>query len=117
MKKLYKNTWPSFTEEEAEAVKQVLFSNRVNYWTGEECRKFEKEFSRSCGCKYGVALANGTVAIDLALISLGIGAEDEVIVTPRTFLASVSCIVNAGAVPVFADVDPDSQNITAESVE
>jgi dTDP-4-amino-4,6-dideoxygalactose transaminase len=111
------NPWPSFTEEEAEAVKTVLLSNNVNYWTGEECRKFEKEFSKYCNCKYGVALANGTVAIDLALIALGIGAGDEVIVTPRTFLASASCIVNCGAVPVFADVDLVSQNITADSIE
>jgi dTDP-4-amino-4,6-dideoxygalactose transaminase len=111
------NSWPSFTEEEAEAVKKVLLSNHVNYWTGEECRQFEKEFSKYCNCKYGVALANGTVAIDLALIALGIGAGDEVIVTPRTFLASASCIVNCGAVPVFADVDLDSQNITPETIE
>ncbi len=109
--------WPSFTEEEAEAVKKVLLSNKVNYWTGEECRKFEKEFSKYCNCKYGVALANGTVAIDLALISIGIGSGDEVIVTPRTFLASASCIINCGATPVFADVDLDSQNITAQSIE
>lgn len=111
------NLWPFFTEEEAEAVKRVLLSNKVNYWTGEEGRKFEDEFASYCGCKYGVALSNGTVAIDLALKALGIGAGDEVIVTPRTFLASASCIVNAGAVPVFADVDLVSQNISAQSIE
>jgi dTDP-4-amino-4,6-dideoxygalactose transaminase len=110
-------SWPLYTEEEAEAVKQVLLSNKVNYWTGEECRKFEEEFAAYCNCKYGVALANGTVAIDLALKSLGIGPGHEVIVTPRTFLASASCVVNAGAIPVFADVDLVSQNITAETIE
>lgn len=108
--------WPSFTEEEAEAVRQILLSNKVNYWTGNEGRAFEKEFAAWLGCKYAIALANGTVALDLALKVLGIGSGDEVIVTPRTFLASASCIVNAGAVPVFADVDPDSQNINAKTI-
>lgn len=108
--------WPSFTEEEAEAVRQILLSNKVNYWTGNEGRAFEKEFAAWLGCKYAIALANGTVALDLALKVLGIGSGDEVVVTPRTFLASASCIVNAGAVPVFADVDPDSQNINAKTI-
>lgn len=108
--------WPSYSEEEAEAVRAVILSNRVNYWTGEQCRLFEDEFAAWVGCKYAVALANGTVALDIALRALGIGDGDEVVVTPRTFLASASCIVNAGAVPVFADVDPDSQNITAETI-
>lgn len=108
--------WPSFTEEEANAVRDVILSNKVNYWTGQECREFEREFAAWAGTQYAIALANGTVALDLAFKALGIGAGDEVIVTSRTFLASASSIVNAGAVPVFADVDPDSQNITAETI-
>ncbi|UTH29867.1 DegT/DnrJ/EryC1/StrS family aminotransferase [Ectopseudomonas hydrolytica] len=108
--------WPSFTEEEADAVRTVILSNKVNYWTGQECREFEKEFASWVGTEYAVALANGTVALDVALKALGIGKGDEVIVTSRTFLASVSSIVNAGAVPVFADVDCDSQNINAETI-
>jgi len=108
--------WPSFTEEEANAVRDVILSNKVNYWTGQECREFEKEFAAWSGTDYAIALANGTVALDLAFKALQIGAGDEVIVTSRTFLASVSSIVNAGATPVFADVDPDSQNITAQSI-
>jgi len=108
--------WPSYTQEEADAVSQVLLSNRVNYWTGQECREFEPEFAEFAGTDYAVAVANGTVALDLALKALGIGAGDEVIVTSRTFLASVTCIVNAGAWPVFADVDADSQNIAAGTV-
>ncbi|MEX0606015.1 MAG: DegT/DnrJ/EryC1/StrS aminotransferase family protein [Marinobacter sp.] len=108
--------WPSFTQEEAEAVSRVLLSNKVNYWTGQECREFEREFAEFAGTNYAVAVANGTVALDLALKGLGIGPGDEVIVTSRTFLASVTCIVNAGAWPVFADVDVDSQGITAETV-
>ncbi len=108
--------WPSFSEEEADAVKNVLLSNKVNYWTGVQCREFEKEFAAFSNADYAVAVANGTVALDLALKALGIGAGDEVVVTSRTFLASVSSIVNAQAVPVFADVDLDSQNITAASI-
>ncbi|OHC12544.1 MAG: aminotransferase [Pseudomonadales bacterium GWC1_66_9] len=108
--------WPSFTEEEADAVRAVLLSNRVNYWTGEQCRAFEEEFAAWSGCAHAIALANGTVALDVALRALGIGPGDEVVVTPRSFFASAACIVNAGAAPVFAEVDRDSQNITAESI-
>ncbi|CAD0260239.1 DegT/DnrJ/EryC1/StrS aminotransferase family protein [Pseudomonas veronii] len=108
--------WPSFSNEEADAVRDVILSNKVNYWTGQEARNFEKEFAVWSQTEYAVALANGTVALDLAFKALGIGPGDEVIVTSRTFLASVSSIVNAGAVPVFADVDLDSQNITADSI-
>lgn len=109
--------WPSFSEAEADAVKNVLLSNRVNYWTGNECRKFEKEFAAFVGCGYAVAVANGTLALDSALRALHIGDGDEVIVTSRTFIASVSSIVLAGAMPVFADVDRDSQNITAKTIQ
>lgn len=109
--------WPSFTQEEADAVQRVLLSNRVNYWTGTETREFEKEFAAWCGVSHAVALANGTLALDLALKALGIGPGDEVVVTPRTFIASVSCVVTAGAVPVFADVDIDSGNISASTIE
>lgn len=108
--------WPCFTDEEASAARDVILSNKVNYWTGQECREFEKEFADWVGTEYAIALANGTVALDVALQALDIGAGDEVIVTPRTFLASVSSIVNAGAIPVFAEVDRESQNITAETI-
>jgi dTDP-4-amino-4,6-dideoxygalactose transaminase len=109
--------WPSYSEEEQQAVARVLASGRVNYWTGEETRCFEREFAEWASCRRAVALFNGTVALDIALKALGIGAGDEVIVTPRTFIASVSSVVNAGATPVFADVDRDSGNISAETVE
>ena len=114
--------WPSFTQEEADAVSAVLLSNRVNYWTGEECRAFEREFAAWSESNHAIAVANGTVALDLALQGLGIGsanggsADDEVIVTPRTFIASISCVANAGAKPVFADVDRASGNISAETI-
>ena len=109
--------WPSFTQAEADAVSKVLLSNKVNYWTGQECREFEKEFAQFAGTDYAVAVANGTVALDLALKALGIGQGDDVIVTSRTFLASASSIVTAGANPVFADVELDSQNISRCSIE
>lgn len=115
--------WPSFTEEEADAVRDVILSNKVNYWTGTIGREFEKDFAAFAGTKHAIALANGTLALDLALQGLGIGAayggssEDEVIVTPRSFIASASAVVNAGAKAVFADVDADSQNITPATVE
>lgn len=109
-------SWPCFTQEEADAVQKVLLSNRVNYWTGGEGRAFETEFAVWCRTRHAVAVANGTVALELALRALDIRVGDEVIVTPRTFIASASCIVSTGATPVFADVDPDSQNITAETI-
>src|SRR5699024_4635695 len=93
--------WPSFTQEEGDAVQRVLLSNKVNYWTGSEGREFEREFAAFAGTEHAIALANGTVALDLALKGLEIGAGDEVVVTPRSFLASVSAVVNAGATPVF----------------
>jgi dTDP-4-amino-4,6-dideoxygalactose transaminase len=108
--------WPSFTPEEADAVHRVVLSNKVNYWTGTETREFEKEFAAWCQTRYAVALSNGTLALDVALKALGIGPGDEVVVTPRTFIASISCVVNAGASPVFADVEADSGNISAQTI-
>lgn len=110
------SSWPSFDEDEIQAVAQTIRSNRVNYWTGNEGRAFETEFARWVGCDRAIALTNGTVALDLALRGLDVQAGDEVIVTPRTFIASVSSVINCGAVPVFADVDLDSGNITPESI-
>ena len=108
--------WPSFTAEERDAVADVLMSNKVNYWTGQECRAFEREFADWAGSKHAIALSNGTLALDLALKGLGIGPGDEVVVTPRTFIASASCVINAGATPVFADVDGDSGNISPYTI-
>lgn len=108
--------WPSFTQEEADAVQRVLLSNRVNYWTGDECRTFEREYASWVGTRHALALANGTLALDVALKALGVGPGDEVVVTPRTFIASVSCVVNAGATPVFADVERDSGNLSAQTI-
>jgi dTDP-4-amino-4,6-dideoxygalactose transaminase len=108
--------WPVYSSAEIEAVARTLASGRVNYWTGQECRHFEREFAGWAGVAHGVALANGTLALDLALRGLGIGPGDEVVVTPRTFLASVSTVVNAGATPVFADVELNGGNLHADAV-
>lgn len=110
-------SWPYYAPDEVQAVTDVLLSGKVNYWTGQVSRQFEQAYADYVGVKHAIAVANGTVALDLAWVALGIGEGDEVIVTSRTFLASVSSIVLAGAKPVFADVDLDSQNITVDSIK
>ena len=109
-------SWPYFAADELAAVTKVLRSGKVNYWTGTEGRAFEQEYAAFVGCQHGVAVANGTVSLELALYALSVGAGDEVVVTPRSFIASASCVVMRGAKPVMADVDPVSQNITAETI-
>src|SRR5947209_6850498 len=106
--------WPAFGNEEIEAASAVLRSGKVNYWTGEEGRQFEAEFAALTQCKYAVAVANGSVGLELALYALGIGPCDEVIVTSRSFVASAACVVLMGATPVFADIDLETQNISPE---
>lgn len=111
------SSWPSFSDEEVAAAAAVIASNKVNYWTGQEGRTFEREFAEWAGTAHAIALANGTLALDVALKAMNIGPGDEVIVTPRTFIASASTVVNAGATPVFADVDADSGNISAATID
>ena len=108
--------WPYYDEEQVEKVSSILRTGRVNYWTGEEGRRFEEEFASWCGTKYAVAVSNGIVALSLALHALKVKRDDEIIVTPRSFVASVSCVTLVGAKPVFADVDKNSQSITAEQI-
>jgi len=108
--------WPWFDDEVIEAAVRTLRSGKVSYWTGNEGRQFEKEYAASLGCRHAIVVANGTVALELALYALGIGPGDEVLVASRTFIASASCIVMRGATPVMADVDRDSQNITAAAL-
>jgi dTDP-4-amino-4,6-dideoxygalactose transaminase len=108
--------WPSLSEDEIEAANVVLRSGKLNYWTGDEGIRFETEFAAFAGCNHAIAVANGTVALELALYALGIGTGDEVIVPSRTFVASASCVVMRGAKPVFADVDPISQTLTADNI-
>lgn len=109
--------WPVYSEEEIQLVAEILRSGRVNYWTGEKGREFEQSFSQYTGSKYGVALANGTVALELALKTLGVQAGDEVIVTPTSFVASASAIALQGATPVFADIDPVTMTISPDDIK
>jgi hypothetical protein len=109
--------WPVFSDAEVTIASEVLASGKVNYWTGEHGRSFEAEYAAASGMPHAIALANGTLALELALRSLGIGVGDEVIVPCRTFIASASCVVAVGANPVLCDVDPVTQNATAETIE
>lgn len=109
--------WPYFAQDEIDAATKVFQSGKVNYWTGQEGREFEKEFAQYVGTKHAIALHNGTVAIELALYAMGVGEGDEVVTTPRTFIASASAAVMRGAKPIFADIDPNSGVITAETIE
>jgi dTDP-4-amino-4,6-dideoxygalactose transaminase len=108
--------WPVYDEEQISDVVAVLRSGAVNAWTGSHVRDFEEAYADQLGNRFAIALANGTVALDLALYALDLKAGDEVIVTPRTFVASASCVPFSGGVPVFADVDRDSQNITVQTI-
>lgn len=108
--------WPCFEQDEIDAVVDVLKSGKINYWTGDKIKTFERMFAEYHGMKHAIALANGTLTLELALRGYGIGAGDEVITTARTFIASASCIVQVGAIPVIADVDLDSQNISPETI-
>lgn len=109
--------WPDFDADEKQAVLDVLDSNKVNYWTGQQCREFEKKFADYFETEYAIAVANGTVALDLAWQALDLPKGSEVIVTSRTFIASISSIVLAGLRPVFVDIDRDTQNITVETIQ
>lgn len=110
-------TWPYFEADELEAAQRVLSSGKINYWTGLEGKKFEAEFAQATGVRHAVALANGTVALEAAFLAAGLEPGDDLIVTPRTFIASISAAVLHGIRPIFADVDRDSGNITAETIE
>lgn len=111
------NPWPLFSHEESEIVKKVILSNRVNYWTGIEGKNFETEFAKWSNSNFAIALANGTLALEAALKALLIQPGDEVIVTPRSFIASASSVINVGAKPVFADIDLESGNLSASTIE
>lgn len=108
--------WPAFTPDEIDAATAVLRSGKVNYWTGTVCRDFERDYAAYVGTKYAVAVANGTVALELALYALGVGEGDEVITTSRTYIATASCAVMRGALPVVVDVDRNTQNICPKAI-
>lgn len=108
--------WPDFSDEEVSAVSAVLKSGKVNYWTGVEVKTFESEYANFLGVKHAIAVANGTVALELAIRSLGIGPGDEVVVPSKTFIATASAVVACGAAVVTADIDPETHNLTAKTI-
>lgn len=108
--------WPFFEEDEIALVADVLRSGRINNWTGPEVGAFERAYAEHLGRTHAIALANGTLALELALHALDLPADAEVIVTPRSFIASASAVTMVGATPVFADVDARSQNMTADTI-
>jgi dTDP-4-amino-4,6-dideoxygalactose transaminase len=110
------SSWPQFEPDEIEAASQTLATGKVNYWTGELGRQFELAYAKAVGKAYGIALSNGTVALELALRVLGVKAGDEVIVASRSYVASASCVLLVGATPVFADVDSESGNLNAHTI-
>ncbi len=109
--------WPAFAADEIDAATAVLRSGRVNYWTGEQTQEFEREFAAYIGTRHAVALSSGTAALEIALHAIGVGPGDEVVVPAKTFVATASCVVRVGATPVCADIDGESQNITAAEIE
>lgn len=109
--------WPYFEQDSIDAAMEPLKTGRVNYWTGTVGMEFEKKFAEWCGCKYGISTANGTTALHSALGGMGIGPGDEVIVPSYTFIASSMCVAQAGAIPVFADVEKLTHTIDPESIE
>ncbi len=111
------STWPNYSKTEANLVKKTIQSNKVNYWSSETCKKFEKNFSNYHGVKYAVSVMNGSVALEVALKAIGLKKNDEVIVTSKSFIISASAVLNIGAKPVFSDIDYESGNIDPNNIK
>jgi dTDP-4-amino-4,6-dideoxygalactose transaminase len=110
-------SWPSFGKPEEMRLMRVLRSGKWGRLDGPEVADFEKRFAAMHGCKHGIAVANGTVSLRIALIAAGLRAEDEVIVPPYTFFSTASAVVEANAVPVFAEIDLDTFNIDPTAID
>ena len=108
--------YPYYSKQEIKKVSSILKKGRVNYWTGKECNSFEKEFATYHELKFGVAVSNGSVALEIALKSLKLENDYHAIVTPRSFIISASAINNTNGVPVFADVDVNG-NLYLDSIK
>ena len=117
MKNINSDIWPYVSKQEHKIVSDVLKSNKLNYWTGLQCKSFEKEFSSFFGKKYGVSVCNASVALDISLRSLNLPQGSEIIVTPRSYVSSASCVLNNNLKPIFADIDINSQNLSPKSIE
>ena len=109
--------WPNFSNDLINNISKILKSGKINYTTGPYGKIFENEFSKFVGNKYSIAICNGTAALEVAIKSLKLPANSEIIVTARSFFASAACIINTGHRPVFADVDMFTQNICLNDVK
>lgn len=109
--------WPHYSKEEIKAVQKIIMSGKVNYWFGNKCKEFEFKFKRYFRRKYAISVSSGSVALDIAIGSLKLNTNDEVIVTPRSYISSASCVLNNNLKPVFADIDETSQNLTCKTIE
>ena len=109
--------WPNFSEKLISKVNKTIRSGKINYTTGTYGKLFETKFSKFVGNKYSVAICNGTAALEVAIKSLELPKNSEIIVPARSFFSSASCIVNTGHVPVFADVDLLTQNISLAEIK
>lgn len=111
------NTWPTFTEKEIKVANKVIASGKVNYWTGIYCKKFELNFKKKFGLKHTISVANGSLALDAAVNVLNLKKNDEVIVTPRSYVSSASCVQKTSAKIRFVDVDLNTQNISIDEIK
>jgi dTDP-4-amino-4,6-dideoxygalactose transaminase len=109
--------WPQFSEKGKKAILQPLESGQVNYWTGTRGMEFEEKWAAFHGVQFAISCNSGTSALHTALAAMGIGPGDEVIVPSYTFIASSFCVVQAGAIPVFADVNKNDHCISPKDIE
>ena len=109
--------WPNFSRQLISNVGKILNSGKINYTTGSHGKKFEKKFSNFVGNKYSIAICNGTVALEVAIKSLKLPKNSEILVPARSFFSSASCIVNTGYKPIFVDVDLVTQNICLKDIK
>lgn len=109
--------WPTYSSSEIKKVKEILNSGKVNYWTGDNCNNFENKFAKHFNKKFGISVATGSIALDLAIKSLNLKKNDQVLVTPRSYIASASCVISQNLMPIFVDIDLNSQNILYEDLK
>jgi dTDP-4-amino-4,6-dideoxygalactose transaminase len=110
-------SWPIFGKAEEKRLLRTLHSGKWGRLDGSEVAEFEDRFAAQHGCRHGIAVVNGTVSLRIALLAAGIRAEDEVIIPPYTFFSTASAVIEANAVPVFADVELDTFNLDPRAVE
>jgi Predicted pyridoxal phosphate-dependent enzyme apparently involved in regulation of cell wall biogenesis len=114
---MIKSTWPQYDIDEINIVNKIITSGKVNYWTGKYGKIFEKKFSLFSQVKYALSISNGTHALEIALKSINIKSGDHVIVSSKSFVASASSVLSVNAVPIFSDIDLNSQNITLSNIK